>query len=212
MNSRVGKIHRMKVGVPDFRVEQAEGEELPKLEGYAALFNSETDLFFCTESIAPGAFKDCIERGDDVRALIDHDPSLIIARTPKTLQLSEDEKGLRVVINPANTSVGRDIVESIRRGDITQMSFGFYIEAESVQWAGEGREKPHFTIERVRLFDVSPVTFPAYEETEIGLARSEARGKEEFDARVQRALLKQCDPAAERALREREIEIITLGL
>ena len=156
---------------PQFRCEKRAEGELPSITGYAALFDTPADLGYFTESIAEGAFKASIDRGDDVRALFNHDVNLIIGRTSaKTLELREDEKGLFCRIIPPDTSLGRDLVVSIERGDISQMSFGFYIEREESSY--KDGKKPHFTILEARLFDVSPVTFPAYEETKVEIERS----------------------------------------
>ncbi len=160
---------RVKVEVPSFRVQKSD-EGLSTLSGYAAVFNSTSDLGWFTESIAQGAFVDSIARGDDVRALFNHNPNFVLGRTKsKTLTLKEDEKGLFCEIVPPDTQVGRDLVALIERGDISQMSFGFYIDEEEVRH--EPGKPTHFTITRATLFDVSPVTFPAYEDTEIEVQR-----------------------------------------
>src|SRR5262249_16187460 len=98
---------------------------LPKIRGYAAVFNVLSEpLFGFRERILPGAFKGSLK--NDVRALVDHDPGKIIGRSKaNTLTLREEKKGLYVEITPPDTSLGRDTVESIRRGDLDQMSFGF---------------------------------------------------------------------------------------
>jgi uncharacterized protein len=146
-----------------------------KIVGYAAVFSTRTDLGFCTEEIAPGAFRDSLSRKDDVRALFNHDPSLVIGRTPDTLRLWEDEKGLRYEITPPDTSLARDLVTNIRSGIVSQSSFGFIVDSEEVDKTGN---KPHFIVRKATLFDVSPVTFPAYKETEVSLAREEDTGRE----------------------------------
>jgi len=158
---------------PNFRVERAEND-LPRIIGHAAVFNSETDLGPFTESIAKGAFKRTLEEGADVRALFNHDPNMILGRTKaKTLFLSEDSVGLLTTIIPPDTQLGRDITKSIERGDISQMSFGFYIVKEEMEKREGG--KPHFTITDAELFDVSPVTFAAYEATDLDVQRQRAR-------------------------------------
>lgn len=143
------------------------------IEGYAAVFNSESeplDIFggVFVERIAPGAFKRSLSDGADVRALVDHDPSRIIGRRKAgTLEVREDPRGLKVSIKPPDTSAGRDLVASIRRGDVDQMSFGFRTIKD--QW----EEKEDGTTERtlldVDLLDVSAVTFPAYADTTIAV-------------------------------------------
>lgn len=148
-------------------IEQRAEAARPTLVGYAAVFNSPAMIGdFFEERIAPGAFSAAIGR-DDVRALINHDDELILGRTKSgTLRLSEDATGLLCEIDPPDTSYANDLIESMRRGDIDQMSFGF--RATKEQWDETGPVLKR-TILEVELFDVSPVTFPAYESTEIAL-------------------------------------------
>jgi HK97 family phage prohead protease len=140
-----------------------------KLTGYAAVFNKLSEpLGGFREKIAPGAFKNSIKDGD-VRALWNHDTNLVLGRTTSgTLALKEDKKGLHVEIEPPNTRAGQDAVESIKRGDVNQMSFGFITISD--EWNVHKEENIRTLIE-VDLFDVSPVTFPAYPQTKIS-ARS----------------------------------------
>ena len=148
-----------------FAPEIREDGGAPKITGYAAVFNEETDLGYFREVIRPGAFKRSISEGADVRALVEHDPARIIGRTKAgTLSLREDEKGLLVEIEPPDTTVGTDVVKSLKRGDLDKMSFGFFIKGEEMkkvdgQWLRE--------INDVDLFDVSVVAFPAYEGTSV---------------------------------------------
>lgn len=145
----------------------SEKDQPKKIRGYAAVFNVEADIGgVFVETIAPGAFARAIKENQDVRALVDHNPTLILGRTKaKTLHLSEDEKGLYIEITPPETQAGRDIVTSIERGDVDQMSFGFSIRSQ--EWkSGVDGQPPVRTIKDVDLYDVSPVTFPAYEATE----------------------------------------------
>jgi HK97 family phage prohead protease len=147
-------------------------EEEGKAVGYAALFNSVTDIGGFFERIEPGAF----DQSDmtDVRALFNHDPNMLLARTASgTLKLSIDEKGLRYEFDIPDTNAGRDLRELLRRGDINQSSFGFTIDQED--WEERTGMKPTRKIKKVkRLFDVSPVTFPAYQETSVALRSLEA--------------------------------------
>lgn len=195
---------RFVIGNPQFRVD-SEGEGL-SLRGYAAVFEQDTDLGPFTESIQRGAFRDSIQRRDDVAALIDHDPSLIVARTPDTLELSEDEHGLKVRISPAKTTIASDLMENIRAGNVKQMSIGFWVEEELADF--DTREKPHFTITRAKLFDVSAVTFPAYKQTEIGFARYGEISENEIRSRLQP--YEQLHARAEKARRERARKIASL--
>jgi len=150
----------------EFRVEQREdGKKL--IRGHAAVFN-ETDLGWFRERIAPGAFSESIGK-DDVRALFNHDENFILGRNKAgTLTMREDEQGLYVEIDPPDTQVARDLVTSIERGDISQMSFGFQTIKDSWE-TEENAAKDLRTLEKVKLWDVSPVTFPAYQETDVAV-------------------------------------------
>ena len=146
------------------------------ISGYAAVFYNGTsgteyklyrDYF---ERIHPEAFNEAIQN-DDVRALFNHDMNKVLGRTASnTLKLSVDNRGLKYEITVPNTSIGKDLVESIKRGDITGSSFSF--EATAVEWIDE-EEKEIRLIKKVSLYDVGPVTFPAYSATE-----TEARSQE----------------------------------
>ena len=135
------------------------------ITGYAAVFNRwSEDLGFFKEKIQQGAFKKTIKE-NDVRALINHDPNLIIGRTKnKTLELKEDDKGLWFDVKLPDTTYANDLRESIRRKDITQNSFGFQTVQD--EWSKDGAKR---TLTEVKLFDVSPVTFPAYKQTSVKL-------------------------------------------
>lgn len=146
-----------------------------KVEGYAAVFGQETDIGgMFREVIERGAFKDAIGR-DDVVFLINHD-GLPLARTRSgTLTLSEDDHGLKIstTLDPEDPDV-KSIAGKMKRGDLDKMSFAFYPEIQ--EWDENG-ETPLRTIKQARLSDVSIVTSPAYEGTEIAL-RSLAASRE----------------------------------
>ena len=145
----------------------ADGDKPAKLIGHAAIFNKlSDDLGGFKERIAPGAFADSL--GNDVRALFNHNPDLILGRTKAgTLALEEDKRGLRVEIDPPDTQVARDLMESVKRGDISQMSFGFFTLDDEFERKRDGTIIR--TLKKVDLFDVSPVTFPAYPQTKIAM-------------------------------------------
>lgn len=155
-------------------VRTADAPEDRKMVGHAAIFNTITDIGgWFREQILPGAFKDSIQE-DDIRALFNHDANYVLGRnTAKTLELSEDSDGLKTVIDPPDTQFARDLAVSIQRGDISQMSFAFQVLEEEWKF-GEGKETDLRTIKKVRLFDVSPVTFPAYDGTDIALRSHQA--------------------------------------
>lgn len=143
------------------------------IEGYAAVFNSPTDIWgMFTEIIAPGAFADAIALNDDIRALFNHDWNNVLGRTKSgTLRLSEDAKGLKFEVDLPNTTLARDLSESLKRGDISQCSFGFVPTSET--WDYEP-EIPVRTINSVELHEISVVSIPAYEDTEVSLRSKEA--------------------------------------
>jgi HK97 family phage prohead protease len=156
-------------GVTELRVE-AQENGLPVIEGHAALFESLSQdlggIFPFKEKIRSGAFRASIEK-DDVRALWNHDPNYVLGRNRAgTLSLEETDRGLKVRIQPPDTTWAKDLTESIKRGDVTQMSFGFICEKDN--WSVENGTDIR-TLEQVRLFDVSPVTFPAYLDTDVGV-------------------------------------------
>jgi len=174
------------LNVSELRVKFGKEDEKPIITGYAAVFNSlSEDLGAFREKIDPGAFKAAIGVSD-TRALFNHDPNFVLGRQSNdTLRLSEDKKGLYMEVDPPNTQIIRDLVLSpIERGDIREQSFAFTVEAD--KWEGldekNSNELPVRTITRVaQLFDVSPVTYPAYPDTEVGVRSLEA-AKEKMDA------------------------------
>ena len=140
------------------------------------MFHRDSELIggMFIERIAPGAFAESIAKPDDIRALINHDPNLILGRNvSKTLTLREDDKGLLVEIDPPNTSYANDLMESTKRGDISQMSFGFQTIADSWERGQNGAPDVR-TLLKVRLFDVSLVTYPAYPDTEVAVRSHDA--------------------------------------
>jgi HK97 family phage prohead protease len=143
-----------------------EGAPRP-IGGYAAVFNSDTRIGdYFIERIAPGAFTAAIAR-DDVRCLYNHHDRYVIGRTASgTLRLSEDATGLAYEADPPDATWARDMVVSIERGDINQSSFAFRATRE--QWDETG-ELPVRTILEVELLDVSPVTYPAYDDSTVGV-------------------------------------------
>lgn len=149
-------------------IEYRADPDSPKFEGYAALFNTQTEIFKdFFEVVAPGAFARALKEKQDVRALVDHDPSKILGRTTAgTLQLREDKTGLRSTILPPNTQLGRDTKTSLERGDISQMSFAFRVVKQ--EWEDKG-EITVRTLLDVDLFDVSIVTYPAYPDTTVAV-------------------------------------------
>lgn len=163
-----------------FALTGVEVREAPKgskspggFRGYAAVYDSlSVNLGGFREKIDAGTFDTAIVE-DDVRALVNHDRNLVLGRSKAgegTLKLASDEHGLLVDIPELpDTTYARDLVELLKRGDVDQMSFGFTVVRD--RWEEDEDGRVIRTLEEVRLFDVSPVTFPAYPETS-----AEARG------------------------------------
>lgn len=170
----------------DLEVRQATADEPPVIRGYAAVYNSETDLGEFREVVRPGAFADAIGR-DDVRALFNHDPNYVLGRNRAgTLKLDDDSDGLKVLIMPPDTQWARDLITSMDRGDVNQMSFAFSVDKQEMNYE-QTRGKPLRELQAVTLYDVSVVTYPAYPETSAQ-ARQEARDlMSETDADIDQA-------------------------
>lgn len=159
----LSKMETRIVEVDEFEIrEDASGMHL---EGYAALFDSRSEnLGGFTETIQAGAFKRSLDARNDIKFLWNHDTGAVLGSTRAgTLTLTEDERGLRVAADIANTSHGRDAAELVRRGDVTGFSFGFSMPArDGDQWSDDGTER---VLKSVRLHEVSLTAFPAYAET-----------------------------------------------
>jgi hypothetical protein len=141
------------------------------LTGYAAVFESWSEELWTwagtfREKIARGAFADVLAREPDVRLLFNHDENFPLARTrARTLELSEDERGLRVWARVAPTSYARDLRLAMQRGDVDQMSFAFTVAEDSWHENHETEEIERVILRVGDLYDVSVVTFPAYPDT-----------------------------------------------
>ena len=144
------------------------------VEGYFSVYNSKYWLWDeAYETIEPGAFEG--QTNGDIRALTNHDSTLVLGRTTAgTLELREDEKGLwgRVTINQ-NDRAAMDLYERVKRGDVSQCSFGFDILDQEVEYSETGPTVWH--IRKVKLYEVSVVTFPAYEETSVEARKNELK-------------------------------------
>ncbi|MDF2789521.1 MAG: prohead protease [Neobacillus sp.] len=147
-------------------------EDAPSvITGYAAVFNSPTTIGdWFTEIIAPGAFSRSLSENGDIRALFNHNWDNVLGRTKSgTLKLEEDDRGLKFEIELPNTTIARDLAESMARGDINQCSFGFWVNEETWDYSVEPYVR---TVNEVELFEISVVSIPAYDDTEASLVRS----------------------------------------
>jgi len=156
----------------EVRSEEEDAKE--RIVGYAATFNKRSQVMsWFDEEIRPGAFDKVLE--DDVRCLQNHDPNYILGRTLSgTLEISVDEFGLRYNNLPPDTSYAKDLIITMKRGDVDQSSFGFNVRDDGEEWVyDEEKGIYHRVIHEVnRLFDTSPVTYPAYLDTKSMVTRS----------------------------------------
>ena len=185
--------------------------DTPTIRGYAAVFNTlSEDLGGFREQISTGAFADAMG-SSDVRALINHDPNLVLGRnTSGTLKMREDITGLYAEITPPDTQAARDLVELMKRGDVSQMSFAFTVGKEDQAWTRDGSGPWLRTIKRVnRLYDVSVVTYPAYPATSAAVRALE--DVQAADAGAQLAAAKEAEQRV-RDSRRRDVDLAEIAI
>ncbi len=179
-------IRQMRTIASEFKTRE-DGEE-KRIEGYFAVFNSNYQINeVMSESIAEGAFSETL--GGDIRALIDHETMYVLGRNKAgTLELREDSHGLwgSILLNP-NDQDAMNLYARVQRGDVDQCSFGFDILAESEVRDGVNI---HWTIEKVKLYEVSCCTFPAYAETSISAREADYRNVMEREKQAWRSELR----------------------
>lgn len=178
-NAAPAAIERRFVEVADLAVRAADGDQPPMIVGHAAVFNQTADLGYFKERVAPGTFRQTIQE-DDIRALWNHNEDHVLGRNRAgTLSLEEDSTGLAVRIMPPDTQMSRDLMVSMKRGDVSQMSFGFRRRSHIITQDADGNVTR--TLTDVKLFDVSPVAFPAYTGTDASVRSAQlAELLEEF--------------------------------
>lgn len=165
-----GSVERRYIPNTEMRVKDNNGVSV--VEGHAAVFNVwSLDLGWFSERVLPGAFTETI-KNDDVRGLWNHNPDYILGRNMAgTLKLYEDKVGLGYELQMPGTTYARDLLESIDRGDVSQNSFGFRTLQDN--WFREPGENDTLQERRelvaVQLFDISPVTYPAYPQTDLNI-------------------------------------------
>jgi len=166
-----------------------------RIGGYAAVFDKPSgDLGGFKEKIAQGAFTRTLAEKPDVVGLYDHDARAVLGRTTSgTLQLEQDERGLKFELDVANTTTGRDVLEMVKRGDVTGASFAF--SARSETWEDSSAELPLRILQDVDLFDITITPMPAYGDTQVALRT------------LQRHLTNSCKPYF-RAYAERELSLM----
>lgn len=194
-----------------------------KLVGYATKYGNFYDLGWFKERIQEGAFDDVLD--DDVRCLKNHDPNLILGRTTNdTLRMESNSAGLKFTNDMPDTSVGRDTLEEVRRGDISGCSFAFIVAEDEWKYFEDDDKLAERTITKIgQLFDVGPVVYPANpkttvdaRDTEVAKRSFEAAKEKGIEAEVQEEVVEENQDEvkektkeeleAERA-RKREIEI-----
>ena len=153
------------------RAQPKEDNKPPVIEGYAAVFDQASeDLGWFRETIKPGAFSRSLKDGADVRCLMNHNEDNVLGRTKSgTLDVSEDQKGLKFRCELPDTQTARDLHQLVTRGDVDQCSFGFVVRTQN--WLetknAEGGVDVMRELTDVDLFDIGPVTFPAYPQTSV---------------------------------------------
>lgn len=154
-----------------------DGEDENVIEGYAAVFNRDSEDFGgWHERIAPGAFSEVLQ--DNAVALFNHDMNLVLGRNGVNVTLSQDEKGLRYKVKLPDTTLARDLKQLVKEGIIHQSSFAFTVEEQ--EWKHTDKEPSVRTINKIkRLYDVSPVTSPAYPDATVGARSFEANKPKE---------------------------------
>jgi hypothetical protein len=184
--NKENQIERRSLTIKELRIS---GDDAgPIIEGYASIFESWSEELGGNspfrEKVVKGAFAETIEK-DDIRCLFNHDPNYVLGRNKSdTLELEEDDKGLKVLIKPPKCQWAKDLLVSVKRGDISQMSFGFACELD--KWSLEDNCDVRELL-KVKLFDVSLVTYPAYRQTECDVRTIfQTREKQVADARAEK--------------------------
>lgn len=200
-NIRGQPLERRSMTLKELRVSEAEGKDT-HIEGYASVFDSwsETlggDILPFREKVIKGAFSESIAN-DDIRALYNHDPNYVLGRNKAgTLELQEDDKGLYVRIKPPKAQWAKDLMCSIKRGDVDSMSFGFAVILD--KWYSDSSGGDVRELIKVKLYDVSPVTFPAYPATECDV-------RSVYDKRKQQLDLLAAEETAKEAQKQQKID------
>ncbi len=149
------------------KVETRSDGSFGTIHGYAIVYNKDSEDMGFIERVKPGAAKKALTRSD-VRGLKNHDPSLIFARQGVNLKLTEDENGLRYEASPIDTANYRETAAEVEAGLLTGQSFGFTILSD--EWSDLESDHPQRTITEIgEIFDVGPVTYPAYPDTDVGI-------------------------------------------
>lgn len=168
---------------PDEMELRVEGDGM-SFRGYAVKFNSWSEWLGFRELILPGSFTRTLKSRNEIKAFVNHDTNMVIGSTrAKTLRLTQDERGLLAEIDLPDTTYGRDLAVSVKRGDVSGMSFGFSVPKGGETWNADYSER---TLSEIALHEVSPVTgFPAYKTTTASvraLPRLAVRAEQDVEA------------------------------
>lgn len=206
--------------IEELELRAAVDGQQPTIAGYAVVFDSWSDVLVndrgrqFRERFAPGAFDRALAAGPDIRALWNHNDDYPLGRVRNgTLQVRKDGAGIRFELTPPDTSWGRDAVTSIRRGDVSGVSFQFSTKRDGSAdtWEKGGADGVAFrTVLDADLYEVSPVTFPAYPQTSVGVRSVDVPDfTDESDSRAAGEI--EDAQAGRAAQRAREIDILSLG-
>lgn len=204
---------------------EARADAEPVISGYGAVAydgtpDTEYELWDyagdrAVERIMPGAFNDAISRPDDVRGLFNHEPDNLLGRTTSgTMNLSIDSRGLKYEIKPGKTTIATDVQEHLKRGDVTGSSFAFTVDEE--RWTETTSGDTSLAVReilKVTLYDVGPVTYPAYDATSAGMRKAGdvAEAKESREAHRRKQAAQHTDtklPGTLAGYRARAVEVI----
>lgn len=193
---------------------RAAGDGKPAMiRGYSAVFNQPSVMLYriFREIVMPGAFTETLAN-DDIRSLWNHNSDNVLGRNLNgTLRLKEDDTGLFMEVDPPDTQAGRDALISVQRGDVNQQSFMFDVQPDGDDWYEGPDGIIYRKLLRVRLYEVSPVTFPAYPQTS-----AEARVSNQSDGglptlpRWVAQRLNQSGDVYKLNLRKRQLELLGL--
>jgi len=140
-----------------------------RLVGHAVVFDTRSaDLGGFVEIIRPSAVDRAVAAGADIRALYNHDPGAVLGRTPKTLTLTKDTRGLAFTLDPAPTQAGHDALALVQRGDLTGASFGFVTLRDAWHQTGGVVVRELLDLE---ILEISLTPFPSYQQTDVSVAQ-----------------------------------------
>ena len=194
MNQVLKKEVRYTTGSELRVVEDTEKPETKTIRGYVLKFNERSLLLFDEwyEKVCKGAFSRSLET-NTIKALWNHNTDVVLGSTKsRTLSLKEDDVGLFFEVDLPNTTMGKDLYESIKRGDVDGVSFGFYVRENGDRWEYLKDEDVYErTLLDIDLVEISPTAFPAYPSSEAGARSLESRNLKTKEERLEALKLKE---------------------